>query len=126
MSTVWCTMSSYRLDKVLMVISPYKFCRCCAIQVGEISATSGRDCGFCITIMREPHTACCVAIPLREKRSCHQPTTVLSGSPSVWLVAVPYSENSPQGDMIRSHGEHRIESDGRTPEGSKEAFRRCL
>jgi hypothetical protein len=31
---------------------------------------------------------------------CHHPTTALSGSRSEWLLAVPCSENGPQGDII--------------------------
>ena len=50
----------------------------------------------------EPHIACCAAIPRREKHSCHHPTTVLSGSRSGWLSAVPYSENLPQADAFRT------------------------
>jgi len=50
-STVWCTMSSYRLDRLLMVISTCKFCRGCTMQFGGNGATSGRESGFCITIM---------------------------------------------------------------------------
>ena len=69
-----------------------------------------------------PHIACCAAIPRREKHSCHYPTTVLSGSRSEWLLAVPYSENGPQGDAFRNHGGHKIECDGRTPEDYKRSL----
>jgi len=56
-STVWCTMSSYRLDRLLMVISTCKFCRGCMMQFGGNSATSGRESGFCIT--RATHRLLC-------------------------------------------------------------------
>ena len=68
------------------------------------------------------HIACCAAIPHREKHSCHHPTTVLSGSRSKWLLAVPYAENWPQGDAFRNHGGHHIECDGWTPEDSKRSL----
>ena len=35
---------------------------------------------------------------------------------SEWLLALPYSENGPQGDAFCKHGWHQIECDGRTPE----------
>jgi hypothetical protein len=47
-----------------------------------------------------------------EKNPCHHPTTVLSGSRSEWLLAVPYSEN----------GGHQIKWDGRAPEDSKRSL----
>ena len=50
-STVWCTMISYGLDRLLMVISMCKFWRGCAMQFGGNGVTSGRESGFCITIM---------------------------------------------------------------------------
>ena len=49
-------------------------------------------------------------------------TTILSGSRSEWLLAVPYSANEPQGDAFRNHGGHQIEWDGRTPEDSKRSL----
>ena len=70
----------------------------------------------------EPHIACCAAIPRREKHSCHHPNTVLSGSRSEWLSAVPCSENMPQGGRVSHHGGHRIECDGSTPEDSKRSL----
>jgi hypothetical protein len=41
--TVWCTMSSYLLDKVLLVIFMCKFCRGCALQFRGSGAKSGRQ-----------------------------------------------------------------------------------
>jgi hypothetical protein len=73
-------------------------------------------------VRTKPHIACCAAIPLREKHSCHHPTTVLSGSRSERLLAVPYSELGPQVDVFRSHGKHQIECDDRTPEDSKRSL----
>lgn len=46
--TMWCTMSSYHLDTLLMVISACKFCRGCTVQFGGNGATSSRESGFCI------------------------------------------------------------------------------
>jgi len=57
-----------------------------------------------------------------RKHSCHHPTTVLSGSLSEWLLAVPYCENVSQGDAFRKHGGHQIECDGRTSEDSKRSL----
>jgi len=73
----------------------------------------------------ETHIAC-AAIPRREKHSCHHPTTVLSGSRSEWLSAVPYSENGPQGDAFRTMED--IESNATTElrKIPKEAFRQCI
>jgi hypothetical protein len=48
--------------------------------------------------------------------------TVLSGSRSEWLLALPYSDNGSQGDAFRNHGGHQIECNFRTPEDSKRSF----
>ena len=57
--TVWCTMSSYCLDRLLMVISTCKFCRG-VMQFGGNGATSGRESGVCITIThRATHRLLC-------------------------------------------------------------------
>jgi hypothetical protein len=69
---------------------------------------AGRDSGFCIMITHWA-THCLL---------CHHPITVLSGSRSQWRLAVPYSENGPQGDTFRNYGGHKIECDGRSPEDS--------
>jgi hypothetical protein len=53
---------------------------------------------------------------------CHHLNTVLSGSRSDWLLAVPYSENGPQKDTFRNRGGHKIERDGWTPEDSKRSL----
>jgi len=37
-------------------------------------------------------------------------------------LAVPYSENGPQGNTFRNHGGHQIECDGRNPEDSKRSL----
>ena len=73
-------------------------------------------------VRTEPQIACCAAFPRREKHSCHHPTTAISGSRSEWLLAVPYSENGPQGDAFRNHGGHQMEYDGRTAEDSKRSL----
>jgi hypothetical protein len=70
----------------------------------------------------KPHIAYCAAIPCWEKHSSHHPTTVLSGSCSKWLLAVPYSVIGPQGVMFWNHGGRQIECDGQTPEGSKRSL----
>ena len=38
------------------------------------------------------------------------------------ILAVPYSENGPQGDAFRNHGGHQMECDGRTAEDSKRSL----
>ena len=59
-STMWCTMSSYRLDRLFVVTSTCKYCRGGATQIGGNSATSGRESGFCITIThRDAHRLLC-------------------------------------------------------------------
>jgi hypothetical protein len=50
------------------------------------------------------------------------PNHRLCGSPSQRLLAVPYSENKPQGDTFRNRGGHEIECDVRTPEDSKRSL----
>jgi len=59
-STVWCTVSSYCLDRMLLDISTCKFCRGCAMQRGGNGATSGRESGFSITMThRVTHRLLC-------------------------------------------------------------------
>jgi hypothetical protein len=59
-STVWCIMISYRLERVLLVVSTCKFCRGCATQFGGSGSTIGRDRGFCITVKhRATHRLLC-------------------------------------------------------------------
>ena len=66
-STVWCTMSSHRLDRLLMVISTCTFCRGCVMQFGANGATSGRESGFCTMIMHQAtHRLLCINSLLRE------------------------------------------------------------
>jgi hypothetical protein len=72
-STIWCTMNSYRLDSVLMVIPLRKFCSSCAMEFGW----SGRQGQW--FLHRATHR--------REKHSCHHATTILPGSRSDWLLA---------------------------------------
>jgi hypothetical protein len=63
----------------------------------------------------EPHRLLCSS-------SCQCPTTLLSGFHSEWLLAVPYSENGPQGGAFRNDSGHQMECDGRTPEDSKRSL----
>ena len=74
----------------------------------------------------EPHIACCAAIPRREKHSCHHPTTVLSGSRSEWLSAVPCSENMPQGDAFRTMEDIESNATAEIRKIPKEASRQCI
>jgi hypothetical protein len=60
------------MNRVVLVISAFKFCRGYAMQFEESDAKIGRDIGFCT----EPHIA-----------------SVLYGSRSERLLDVPYSEN---------------------------------
>ena len=71
----------------------------------------------------EPHIACCAAIPLRGKHSCYHPTTVLSGSRSEWLSAVPYSENGPKGGAFRTMEDIKSNATAELRKIPKEAFR---
>jgi hypothetical protein len=48
-STVWCTMISYRTERVLLVISTWRICRGCAMRFVGSSTTSGNYSGLCIT-----------------------------------------------------------------------------
>jgi len=94
----------------------------CAMQFGGNSVTSGRESGFCITIMHRAthHLLCSNSSP--RKAFLSSPNAVLSGSRSGWLLALPYSENGPQGDTFHNHGGYQIEWDGRTPEDSKRSL----
>jgi len=74
----------------------------------------------------EPHITGCAAIPRQEKHSCHHPTTVLSGSRSGWLSAVPYSENVPQGDAFRTMEDIESNVMAELRKIPKEAFRQCI
>jgi len=70
-----------------------------------------------------PATCCAVSSwTASRKHSYHHPTTVLSGSRSEWFLAVPSSENGPQGNAFCNHGRHQIEYDGRTLEDSKRSL----
>jgi hypothetical protein len=113
-------MSSYRLDKVLLVIYKCKFCR------GGSGVTSGKGSGFCITMKLRAILRLICSNSLHRKTFLHHPPTDLSGSRSQRLLAVPYSENGPQGDTFRNHGGHRIECDGRIPEVSKRSLPHVL
>jgi hypothetical protein len=73
---------------------------------------AGKDSGFCTTIK---HRAI-------HRLLCHHPSTALSGYRSEWLLAVPYSENGPQGDTLRNRGRHKLERYSRTPENSKRSL----
>jgi hypothetical protein len=72
-STVWCTISSYCLDRVLPAICTWKFCRECAMYFGGSGATNGRESGFCITIT---HRA-----TLRSLRNSSSPGKIFLPSP---------------------------------------------
>jgi hypothetical protein len=79
---------------VLLVISTCKFCRGCAMHFTENGATDDRDYCVCITVThRNKHRLLCSNFSQRKGSYCHHPVTVLSGSWSEWLLAVPYSEN---------------------------------
>jgi hypothetical protein len=125
-ATVWCVISSYRQDEVLLVISTSKFFRGWTMQFGRRGATIGRDDGFCITIMhRATHRSLCSCTSPR-KTFLSSPTTVLCGSRSEWVLAVPYSENLAQaGDLVTLED---IKSNVTTEfrKISKDAFFRCF
>jgi len=105
----------------LTVISTCKFCRGCAMQFGGNGATSGKESGFCMTIThRATHRLSC---------SNSSPRKAFLSSPNHRTfrisfrvnLAVPYSENGPQGDTFCNHGYQR-EFDGRTPEDSERSL----
>jgi hypothetical protein len=76
-------------------------------EVAHCSSTNGRGSGCCIMITHKAtHRLLCSNSTLR-KHSCHHPTTVLCGSRTDWILAVPYSENGPQGDMFHNLGGHK-------------------
>jgi hypothetical protein len=95
-------MSSYRLDRVLLVISTCKFCRGCVTQFEGSGATSGRQGQrFLHRDNALRHTSLVVQQFLAEKKnhSCHHPTAIPSVSRSEWILAVAYTENEPQAWM---------------------------
>ena len=53
---------------------------------------------------------------------CDWRMTIVDGSHSEWLLAVPYPKNGPQGEAFRNHGRHQIKCDGQTLEDSKRSF----
>lgn len=121
-SMVWCTMSSYRLDRMLMVISKCKFFRGCERQFGGNGTTSDREGGFCIMIMhRTTHRLLCSNSSPRKAFLSSPNHCTLQISLQVNL-ALPYSENGSQGDVFHNHGGHQIECEGRTPEDSKRSL----
>jgi hypothetical protein len=82
-----------------MVFSMSNFCRGYAMQLGGGVATSGRGNGFCVTIMQRATQRLLCSYSSPEKSPRHHTTTVLSGSRSEWLLAVPYAEKG-----IKGHG----------------------
>jgi hypothetical protein len=116
-STIWCTTSSYHLDRVLRVIST-----CSSEKAAR--QVAGRDSGFCITIThRARHRLLCSnCSPRKTFLSPVLSSPVLSRSGSEWLSAVLYSENGPQGDTFCKHAGHQIQCDGRTMEDSKRSL----
>jgi hypothetical protein len=66
-SIVWCAISSYDLDRMLLVIATCRFCRVCAVQFRGSGMTSGRDSGSCITVIyRATHSMLCSSSSLRR------------------------------------------------------------
>jgi hypothetical protein len=78
-STVWCTMSPYRLDRVLLVIPTCKFCR-------GSGATSGRQRQWFLHHDNAPsHTSLVVKKFFAEK--------------NVVMTKLPYSPDPPSSDL---------------------------
>jgi hypothetical protein len=121
-STVWCIMSSYCLNKVLLV----SMCSCfrgCGMLFRGSGAISGRQGQWFLHHGNAPSpTSLVVSSPRREKHSCHHPDTVLSGSRCEWRLAVPYSDNGPRGVIFRNQGGHQIECNGRIPKDSSRSL----
>jgi hypothetical protein len=96
------------------------------MQFGGNGATSGRESGFCITIThRTAHRLLCSdSFPRKaflSSPSHHSPDLAPN---EFWLF--PTLKMGLNGDAFYNRGGHQIECDGRTPEDSKEAFRRCF
>jgi hypothetical protein len=122
--TVWCIVSAYRLDRVLLATSRYKFCRGCAMQLGGSGATGSRDSCFCFMIThRAKHRFLCSNSPGETflSSSNHRAIRI-----SFCVSSDLYSENGPQGDRCSNHGEHQIECDYWTPIIPQESFRQCF
>ena len=90
------------------------------MQFGGNGMTSGRESGFCITIMHQAtHRLLCSNSLPKSIPVITQPTYSPDLAPSdFWLF---HSENG-QGDMFCNHGGHKIERDGRTPVNSKRSL----
>ena len=81
---------------------------------------SGGESGLCITMThRATHSLLCSNSSPRKAFLSSPNHHTLRISLGVTL-AVPYSENGPQGDAFCNHGGHQIDCDGRNPEDSKE------
>jgi hypothetical protein len=94
-------LGPYYLELQLLRWVPTAWTECYYASSAEEAAGSYN--GFCIAIT---HRA-------THRLLCHHPATVFSGSHSLWLLAVAYSETEPQGDTFRSHGGHEFECGGR-------------
>jgi hypothetical protein len=81
------------------------------LQFRESGATSDRDSGLCIIICTKQFLAKKMFLSSLNHRTLRILLQV--------TLAVPYSENCPQGDTFHSHGELQIECNGQSLEHSK-------
>jgi hypothetical protein len=96
--------SSYRLGRALLVTSTFKFCR------GRGATRAGQGSGFCTTIT--PHTSPVASSPSHRTLRISLRVT----------LAVPSSENGPQGGSFRNHGGRQIECGSQTPGDSRRSL----
>jgi hypothetical protein len=73
-------MTSYNLNRALLINSTCTSCRSCTMQIGGNCATSGNDSGFCITIRLRAKHRLLRSNSSSKKRSYRHPAIVLSGS----------------------------------------------
>jgi hypothetical protein len=106
-------MSSYRLDRVLLVISTCKFCSGCAMQFEGSGATSGRQGQWFLHHDNAPSHK---SLVVKQFLTSPNHRTLRISLPT------PYSENGPQGDTFCNHGGHEVECDDLTPEDSKRSL----
>jgi hypothetical protein len=111
-STVLCTMSSYCLGKVL-IITFYEQVSKRLHDAQKKRQDKWQGQWFLHQIMHQATHSLLWRNSSLRKHSCHHPTTVLSCSCSKWLLAVPHSENGPQGDTF-THGGLQIKCTGQT------------
>jgi hypothetical protein len=119
--TLWCTMSSYSLDRVLLVISVCEFCRGSAMQFGGIGVTSGTQGQWFLHHDNATSHTSLVVHQLLSSPSQHTLRT------SLWVTfGCSYSEDGPQGDTLHNHGEIKLNMMAELRKIPKEASHQCF